>query len=127
MPIFYKIKSTELVPVRALVAFDNHLAGDVFGLTPETAVKMWPANPPKIEAIVPPEGLEVEEIHVGPVEPEVEVPAEPQVDVEVPEGWESAKHFTKLSLAAKILGRKPEKGEDLDAVISAYVSARTPA
>lgn len=115
------VKATGLVPVR------DKASGDIYGVTPEKAVKA--VNEGKADLVEIPDDIETETISVN-VPEQASQQAETAEVVEIPDDWENLHHLKMIALAKKIMpefvaldGEKP--GETAKRIILAELDRRT--
>lgn len=97
------IKSTGLVPVKALTRFQNNRSGAVFGVAPDRARAGLAAK--ELELFPIPD--DVETFNVADLIPAAPVEATaPEVtsDVEIPDDWETMQWLKRVKIAKQIIG-----------------------
>src|SRR5262245_33840490 len=108
------IKSTGLVPVKALVRFERHRSGSVFGMTVEQVRKALPAGEVELHPI----SEDVETFDV----PDVSIPSKKapvdessETVVEIPDDWEGLQWLQRVKLAKAIGGEVTPVGDETGA------------
>lgn len=95
------IKSTGLVPVKALMRFKNHRSGSVFGIEPKLVGAAIKAG--EVELVDVPDGIETIELPDPMPAPKKSEPRS-EDPIEIPDGWEDQHYAKNVLLAKRILG-----------------------